>query len=521
MNSKDYWKKRAAQRMYGYHKLADDVADDIAKAYIKATNQINEEITAIFRTFKLEAGLSESEARKLLNNLPDNVKLYELKKIVGKVKDPVKKQELLNIINAPAYAWRIKRFQELQEDIDKQTKQLAEFEQGVTQAHYVDLANEAYNRTMFDIQKETGYGFSFAQMSLSRIAEILDNNWSGKLFSARIWGNTADLNNKIKQELLVGFMTGRSYRKTAAAVQKQCQVGAWEARRLVRTESTYIANMSELESYKESGIKKYRFLATLDIRTSDICRAMDGKVFLVEDGVPGTNIPPLHPWCRSTTVPAIDGMIRDGLKRRARDPVTGKTYLVPADMTYEEWQKSIDEKYAEGSWEIARKKVLNRVRDKEQYAQYKTTLGANNMPKSFDKFQDLKYNNIDSWKELKSDYRYKNLLNQRDVFVIDDSVRSLPIEGRANSIADLVDENGNVKQRRIYGPNKKTYKDFDTSDHKRPKYHPMGAHKHSFDYSKKNPHGKADYLTERELRQNADIIQEGVNYHDNRQKEAD
>lgn len=248
MNSKDYWKKRAAQRMYGYHKLADDVADDIAKAYIKATNQINEEITAIFRTFKLEAGLSESEARKLLNNLPDNVKLYELKKIVGKVKDPVKKQELLNIINAPAYAWRIKRFQELQEDIDKQTKQLAEFEQGVTQAHYVDLANEAYNRTMFDIQKETGYGFSFAQMSLSRIAEILDNNWSGKLFSARIWGNTADLNNKIKQELLVGFMTGRSYRKTAAAVQKQCQVGAWEARRLVRTESTYIANMSELES---------------------------------------------------------------------------------------------------------------------------------------------------------------------------------------------------------------------------------------------------------------------------------
>ena len=27
----------------------------------------------------------------------------------------------------------------------------------------------------------------------------------------------------------------------------------------------------------------------------------------------------------------------EGMKRRARDPVTGKTYLVPASMNYREW----------------------------------------------------------------------------------------------------------------------------------------------------------------------------------------
>ena len=399
--------------MYGYHKQADKVADDIAQAYIEAANQINKEIRNIFRTFQLNAGLSEEEARKLLHNLPDTIQLSELKKIVGKIKDPVKKQELLNIINAPAYAWRIRRFQELQRDIDEQTKQLAEFEQNATHAHYVDLTQEAYNRTMFDVQKGTGFGCSFAQMPVARIMEILDNNWSGKLFSTRIWGKESNLNQKIKQELLVGFMTGRSYRKTAAAIEEKMAVGAMEARRLVRTESTYIANMSEMESYKESGIKKYRFLATLDMRTSDICRAMDGKVFLVKDGVPGTNIPPLHPWCRSTTVPEIEGAVQENMKRRARDPVTGKTYLVPADMTYEEWYETYVKTDAKAVSEV--KKYKNKYADKKQYEQYKNILG-NVVPKSFAKFQEMKYNNSEAWDFIKLDYkRQMKLINNPEL----------------------------------------------------------------------------------------------------------
>lgn len=399
--------------MYGYHKQADKVADDIAQAYIEAANQINKEIRNIFRTFQLNAGLSEEEARKLLHNLPDTIQLSELKKIVGKIKDPVKKQELLNAINAPAYAWRIRRFQKLQQDIDEQTKQLAEFEQNATHAHYVDLTQEAYNRTMFDVQKGTGFGCSFAQMPVARIMEILDNNWSGKLFSTRIWGKESNLNQKIKQELLVGFMTGRSYRKTAAAIEEKMAVGAMEARRLVRTESTYIANMSEMESYKESGIKKYRFLATLDMRTSDICRAMDGKVFLVKDGVPGTNIPPLHPWCRSTTVPEIEGAVQENMKRRARDPVTGKTYLVPADMTYEEWYETYVKTDAKAVSEV--KKYKNKYADKKQYEQYKNILG-NVVPKSFAKFQEMKYNNSEAWDFIKLDYkRQMKLINNPEL----------------------------------------------------------------------------------------------------------
>jgi len=52
-------------------------------------------------------------------------------------------------------------------------------------------------------------------------------------------------------------------------------------------------------------------------------------------------MPPMHPWCRSTTIAVIDGAVTKDLKRRARDPETGELYEVPSDMTYEEWKKSI------------------------------------------------------------------------------------------------------------------------------------------------------------------------------------
>lgn len=109
------------------------------------------------------------------------------------------------------------------------------------------------------------------------------------------------------------------------------------------------------------------------------------------------------------------------------------------------------------------------------------------------------------------------MLKKRRIVVLGNSNRSLPLEGEPNTIIDLVD-NGRVKQRRIYGDSGKVTKDIDTSDHGKPKYHPMGAHKHEYDYNKKEPRGKPDYFTTEELRQNKDIIKEGDNYNDDRDR---
>ena len=104
--------------------------------------------------------------------------------------------------------------------------------------------------------------------------------------------------------------------------------------------------------------------------------------------------------------------------------------------------------------------------------------------------------------------------NNHNVFPNAALPNGLPIKGEPNSIADKVDENGKVLQRRIYGPDGMAVKDFDTTNHGDPYGHPTGAHKHVFDYSKRNPHSKPLPLTETELEENKDIIQRGDNYVD-------
>ena len=106
------------------------------------------------------------------------------------------------------------------------------------------------------------------------------------------------------------------------------------------------------------------------------------------------------------------------------------------------------------------------------------------------------------------------MLSERKTVAKTAGVNSLSINGEADSMVDFADENGKVLQRRVYNYLGKASVDFDTSNHGKPKAHPTGAHKHTFDYSKKNPHGKPLPLSENELRSNSDIIQRGVNYND-------
>ncbi|MBU5677900.1 minor capsid protein [Alkaliphilus sp. MSJ-5] len=408
MKSNQYWKQRSIERMAKYHKDSEETINLISNAYSKALHDIEEDIRKIVGTYATNGKLTSAQARKYLNQKIPNFILDIIRNLYPKVKNESLQQWMLSILNAPAYKARITRLEALKQSIYLRTKLVADIETQLATSQYLDTINPAYYRNMFDIQKGISMGFDVAQMPTNVIKTVLNNPWSGKHFSSRIWNNTDALAEKLIEVITSGFMSGKSIDRMVKEIEELTDYGKFAATRLVRTETTFMANAAEMESYKEAGIDKYIYVATLDMRTSDICQKLDRQIFNVKDAEPGKNLPPMHPYCRSTTRAYLGEDTLKGIQRRARDPKTGKTYLVPADMSYKEWYKKyVVDEYGQDQAQAMKNKIVNKSSDKEQHNRYKDILGKE-VPKSFDKFQELKYNNSEEWKGLQQLYRDTN-----------------------------------------------------------------------------------------------------------------
>lgn len=394
----NYWERRQAQMMYEYMESAEKKADEIAKLYQKASWYLSAQADAVFDKYMDKHGLSENEARRLLNQVYDKTSLDEmLAKLDNGDKDESRK-ELKKKLEAPAYQARLDRFRKLQDQLDMVMMQIYKQEKQMSTDFYTELASESYYKSMYTLQQQADAAFSFSYVDAKTIDQVINSRWSGENYSSRIWKNTKGLAEDLKEQLLLGLVTGKTHREMAREIQLKYAAGASQARRLVRTESNFVATELNFKAYEEAGIKKYRYLATLDLKTSKICRELDGKIFPVEERKSGENCPPMHPWCRSTTVAVIrEEWIKDS-QRAAIDPVTHKRIMVPASMTYAEWYK----KYVEGKPEaqIEEKKAKNRSADRTQYRKYTEVLGEE-APETLDEFQEMKYNEPEKWEELK------------------------------------------------------------------------------------------------------------------------
>lgn len=357
-----YWRHRAAQRMFEHMQSAEEISDQIAKLYLKASRYLSVEMQGIFEKYMTKHSLTEKEALQLINTLQDKTSLNELLQKLQAAEDSEIKKRLITELEAPAYQARIDRFQQLQNQLDQVMQYIYRQEKQFSTKHYVDLANEAYYRSMFDIQQQAGLGFSFSHVDSKQIDRVVDSKWSGKNYSSRIWGNTQALAQDLKEELLINLITGRTEREVAQILANKFAKGASTARRLVRTESCYLSNQMEMQSYKECGIDTYIYVATLDLRTCDDCCApLDGRRFPVAEQQPGKNCPPMHPWCRCTTIAFVSESSFARMKRRAWNPEKKETELVPASMNYQEWYEKYIEKASKGDIiELQRKKDNSR-----------------------------------------------------------------------------------------------------------------------------------------------------------------
>lgn len=401
-----YWEMREARNMYKDMQLAEDCAKELSVIYSKAAIYTAKQIEGIFNRFASKHHLTRDEAINLLSEADgkDFEKLLE----VYKNKTGAQKREVLAELEAPAYKNRMKRLDDINKSINKLINAIASRERDEIDKTMRKVYESSYHHAVYEAARMSGLDLQTGPIDEGALETILNKKWSGQNYSERVWNNTQKVADAIKEELMIGALTGKTEKEMTDSINEQFLSGRNKARRLVRTESSYIHNEAHFQAYKDYGIEEYRFVATLDLRTSQICRERDGSVYRVNDKKIGVNAPPMHPWCRSTTIMNLDDETMHSLERFARDPVTGERMKVPADETYKEWHKRMVEKHSAEAINTAEKSAKNYSRDKIQYQNYCNVLGSKLVPGSLEKFQEVKYGNKSQWNDLKYKFRTVN-----------------------------------------------------------------------------------------------------------------
>lgn len=390
-----YWEKRAAREMYGAMKKPEQIANKLMKLYIAAANRTASELDHVFDRYVTTTGLSEEEAEELLERIDS----YDMADVLKELKKNPKNKDLVQKFEAAAYKYRLNVLAQTYADITYMLESIASTADKSIEQMLEDISDRAYYHSIFEIQKRTGVGYRFRMVTPEKITEILGRNWTGANYSSRIWSNTEKLAEKVKYEITKKLLTGSTLHDVTQEIQKEFASGYYEARRLARTEANYAANQLQLQAYKESGIEKYRYLATLDLRTSKICRSLDNKVFEVAKATVGKNYPPMHPFCRSTTTAYIPDEWLKNMTRNAIDPKTGKRIKIPANMNYEDWYN----KYVKGQGLTKAKERKGRNLTLEQYNRYKARLG-DDFPLTYNEFINMKEDS-DEWARWQERYR--------------------------------------------------------------------------------------------------------------------
>lgn len=336
MSNPDYWQERAEKRIHRAHRNSDQTIKEVTAAYQQAVDDINSDIEKIFYRYAKKNDLSSAEAKDILNQKISDSEWNQIKLQISSIKDPVIKKQLRAKLEAAAYGARIDRLEALKQDIYIKTKQVADVELQKSTELYRKTVEDNYLHNVFDFQQGTGHAYEFAAMSPEHIEEILKNNWSGKHYSKSVWDNTDLLAEKLQQTLTAGLMSGKSYKRMAAELTELTSYGQYAAERLIRTETAYLIEESDKAAAIDRGTKVRIFRATLDRKTSKACQEHDGDRVPIEESVPGKNVPPLHPHCRSWMEEEIEGY--EHKIRAARDPETGERITVPASTKYSEWK---------------------------------------------------------------------------------------------------------------------------------------------------------------------------------------
>ena len=347
-----YWKKRQEELEKKWDKKSrTEIERELRAYYEQSLTHIEKDISALYQRFATDNGMDMAAAQQLLTGKEYRVWRMDIAEYVKEI-HATGNPELLRELNTLAMRSRITRLDALRAGTLKEMALLSKKTEKAMKEFLKSGYEDFYYHGLYEIGKKRGLEGAVSLVDGDKLERVLRVPWSGKNYSKRIWTNGVKLAKTIQQNIIAAAHRGVSVQEMTRVIRQKMGVGTKEAVRLVRTELNYAQNQAALHSIKDAGMKYFRFIATLDKRTSTVCQSHDGDVFPVEEAMPGKNMPPLHPHCRSVISGCLKGEYRPQSGTRIARDENGKNVLVPANMKYDDWRAVyLDKKLTLEEWE--------------------------------------------------------------------------------------------------------------------------------------------------------------------------
>ena len=352
------WEARAVQRTVMSEMTSRQLINRVIPMYEETLRDIERELKELYLqnsngqvldVAKLREKLVGNDRKKVLLKLKEKITLagYDYKKVLNK-----------------DFLYKLDRLEGFRQYVYWSVKDLVPEMTISERKYYSDIIKQAYALTREDnalrmMYKGVGLGGlgnfkgysitgGFNIINEDLINKILEDDFLGSNYEIRTNTNIGEFAGELRNILGMKAITGMSIDKTSKIIHERFGVAERSAVRLIRTESMHFSNQAELKGYEDDGIEYYRYVATLDNRTSKICRGMNGTIWKLSEAVEGYNYPPLHSNCRSTTVAIFGDEIRPEMVMESR-------YKRSKDYTYgdilEEVYKGNERAYRLGTGE--------------------------------------------------------------------------------------------------------------------------------------------------------------------------
>ncbi len=337
----NYWEKRAERLKLEQMGKAEKVNTELKDVYSYTLKCLKQDVNSWYERFAKENDISLAKARTIL----DKGELKEFKMTLKEYTEQARRLDLskehLQMLSNASIRQRLTRAQELYIYTAHHIEKLAREQELQLTNLLKNVYEDSTYKTAYQVQQMQARYSHFDKVSKEEIAQAISKPWArdGKDFSSRIWDNKNLLLHSLQTEITQSLILKEGTDSLSNRIVKRLNVSYNNARRLVETETAYIQERASFDVYDELEVEKYQILATLDNRTTDICRHLDGEIFDKKDAKIGVTAPPFHCYCRTTTIPYIGGVTdAEGTTRTARDSKTGKGVAVKGDLTYEQWE---------------------------------------------------------------------------------------------------------------------------------------------------------------------------------------